>query len=295
MPQTEAATLTLAGLAPAPEAQWQEMRAFLGLGEDDLAAMRTTLEILLRHGPELVRGNYDYLQQFPSTAAILGWEDEVDPAHLEERRRFLTLWLGRNLGLDLSADFARYLYQAGQIHAGLGPRQIRVPPLYVTGAISLVQAAFARYFQAEMTDPAQVGAALTGWNKYLSMQLHMMLAGYEAGMARIEGEVPVTVVLLGRLRQSLGRNEVLVRVASGATVADVLRKFFNCFPEAREEVFRTTWEEGESRSAWMHVEAVYELRPHWNILLGGRDLRFHGGFAAPLGGEQQITIMPPGR
>lgn len=296
MALTAAQTLTLSGLAPAPEEQWAELRAFVALNQDDLAAMRTTLEVLLRSAPALVRDNYDYLRRFPGTAAVLGWESGFGPAHLEERRRFMTLWLGRVLGLDLSDDFARYMYRAGQVHAGHGPRQIHVPPIYVSGGISLAHAAFAERIAAECADVRQVGAALAGWHKYLTMQLHMMLLGYAAGMARDQGAITVPVVLLGRLRHRLGAGEVPVRVPAGAPAADVVRRFFGCHPELRADVFTPVWAERESRSNWMHVERAYELRPHWHIWLSGHDLRFHpAGLHAPVAAGDHITISPPAR
>ncbi|NJN97265.1 MAG: hypothetical protein HC875_25860, partial [Anaerolineales bacterium] len=139
----------LSGLSPTPTEEWQRMRSFLELGQADLTAMVETVEPLFKRGHELVVGNYDYLLKHHDTAVILGWEQGADPAHLAERRRFFTVWLSRTLGLDLSDDFARYLFRAGQIHAGHGPRQTHVPELYVTGAISLVNATFARFLAEE--------------------------------------------------------------------------------------------------------------------------------------------------
>lgn len=67
-----------------------------------------------RRRPELVAQTYDYLRHVPETAAILGWEESVDETHLEERRRFFTVWLARTLGLDTSDEFAHYLFRAGK-------------------------------------------------------------------------------------------------------------------------------------------------------------------------------------
>jgi len=41
------------------------------------------------------------------TAAVLGWEQGFDVAHLQERRRFFTVWVARApSGWDFGADFA---------------------------------------------------------------------------------------------------------------------------------------------------------------------------------------------
>lgn len=173
-------TWTLHDLQPTPEEEWDRLRNFLNLTKSDVNAMLTTVEVLFRRGPELVVGNYDYLLSHHETAAILGWDSGADEAHLAERRRFFTVWLARTLGMDLGHDFARYLFRAGQIHAAHGPRRVHVPERYVTGAVSLVQATFARFLGKEMARHPQVPAALAGWNKVLTLHLHMMLQGYHA-------------------------------------------------------------------------------------------------------------------
>ena len=194
----------LSGLDPLPEDEWDRMERFLGLDQADRAAMQATVEALFRRGHELVVGNYDYLLQNHETAAILGWEQGADPGHLEERRRFFTVWLARTLGLDMSADFARYLFKAGQMHAAHGPRQIHVPEIYITGAISLVNSTFSRFLAEEMPGSEVVPRALAGWNKYLSMHMHMMSLGYHAARALDSGEFVLPVTFYGRLRPLLG-------------------------------------------------------------------------------------------
>jgi hypothetical protein len=111
--------------------------------------------VLFRRGPEIVAETYEYLRRVPETAAIRGWEHEVDATHLDERRRFFTVWLARALALDTSDELASYLFQAGKYHAGHGPRQIHTPPAYVEGSVGLVLAAFARCM-AEADLPAAV-------------------------------------------------------------------------------------------------------------------------------------------
>ncbi len=105
----------LDGLQPDPVSEWQRLQKFLDFGEPDRRAMLATVEPLFKRGHELVVGNYDYLLKHPETAAILGWDQGADPQHLAERRRFFTIWLARTLGIDLSDEFARYLFRAGQI------------------------------------------------------------------------------------------------------------------------------------------------------------------------------------
>lgn len=289
----------LAGLAPTPEEEWQRLREFLALGKADIEAMLETIEALFRRGHELVVGNYDYLLSDHGTAAILGWERGADPDHLAERRRFFTVWLARTLGLDLSDDFARYLFRAGQIHAGHGPRQIYVPELYVTGAISLVQATFARFLMEEMPGKAVVPAALAGWNKMLTMHLHLMLSGFKTACDLDTGDFALKISLFGRMRPITGRQTLDIHLPAGARVETVLHKFFNYFPQARSEVFELNWIEGEgadeSDTSWSVPEKVYAVKSMWRVLLNGRDLSYIGGPTLPVSPGDEISIFPPGR
>jgi molybdopterin converting factor small subunit len=289
----------LSGLTPTPEEDWQRLREFLDLGRADIEAMLQTVEPLFKRGQELVVGNYDYLLHHHETAAILGWERGVDPEHLAERRRFFTVWLARTLGLDFSDDFARYLFRAGQLHAGHGPRQTHVPELYVTGAISLVNATFARFLAEEMPGAAVIPAALTGWNKVLSMHLHMMLSGYQSGRALDDGDFGVPVSLFGRLRAVTGRQELTIQLPDSARMETALQKFFNYFPQARPEVLELSWIGGErvdaSGTPWFVAHKVYEIKPMWRVLLNGKDLSYIGGPEVPIVEGDKISVFPPGR
>ena len=172
------------------------------------------------------------------TAAILGWEGGADPAHLSERRRFFTIWLARLLGMDFSTDLAHYLFRAGKFHAAHGPRRTHVPPVYVTGSISLVNATFARFLVEEMPGSPVIPQALAGWNKVLTLHLHLMQLGYQAAMAVDSGDHAVKFALFGRMRTVTGVHELDIHLADGATAQGALRKFFNYFPQARQRALR---------------------------------------------------------
>jgi molybdopterin converting factor small subunit len=288
--------LELSDLVPEPQEEWQRMLRFVGLDEEQKAAMSRSIEVLFRRGPELVVQTYEYLRSVPETAAILGWEQEVDPEHLEERRRFFTVWLARTLGLDTSNEFALYLFRAGKFHAGHGPRRIHVPSAYVTGSMGLVLAAFARYMSEAHLPPDVIAAAMAGWSKYLMVQLNQMDLGYRVAKDLEKGEIPVRCVVFGRLRSLLGIQELEVRVDQGASVADVLRKFFNYYPQARLEALDRIWHAEERvDSTWVEVIPAYVPRPGWLFLLNGRDLYHAGGFTAPVHPQDEVAIFPPGR
>jgi len=288
--------MELTDLAPAPEEEWQRMLRFVGWSQADHTAASRSLETLFRRGPELVAQTYEYLRRVPETAAILGWEKGFDEVHLEERRRFFTVWLARTLGLDTSDEFARYLFRAGKYHAGHGPRRIHTPPDYVTASIGLVLAAFARYM-AEAQLPGEVLAgAMAAWNKYLTVQLNQMLLGYRAAQALEKGAFPVRCKVVGRLRPLLGITEMEMWAENGGDVRDVLRRFLDYFPQARSEALDRIWDSSEkSDSLWVEVFPTYAPRRGWRILLNGRDVSYIGGFGAPVHSSDEIAIFPPGR
>ena len=289
----------LSGLKPAPEEEWERLQHFLNLGRDERQAMLATLEPLFRRGHELVVANYDYLLQNHETAAILGWEQGADPEHLAERRRFFTLWLARTIGLDMSHDFARYLFRAGQMHAGHGPRHVQVPEIYITGAISLVNAAFARFLAEEMPAAAVVPAALAGWNKYLSLHLHMMLMGYQVAVELDRGDFTIPISLFGRLRDLFHCTQFTAGVLPAEKTGSLLRRVFNYYPQTRSAVFDLDWQESErldsAGTPWLVVEKTYRVRSGWRVLVNGREIDYSGGLEITLQPGDKMQIFPPGR
>ncbi|MCB9139016.1 MAG: MoaD/ThiS family protein [Caldilineaceae bacterium] len=289
----------LDNLADSPETEWARMLRFVQITPDDQQAMLATIEPLFRRGHELVVGTYDYLRDQPETAAILGWEKGADPAHLAERRRFFTVWLARLLGMDMSDDFARYLFVAGKKHAAHGPRKTHVPPVYVSGSISLVNAAFARFLYEEMPGDPIVPAALAGWNKVLTLHQHMMLTGYQVALAVDSGDFPVEVRFFGLLRTIAGSQELAIRVNQGAQVEQLLRKLFNYYPELRGYVLEQEWTDGvredSTGTPWFEATPVYRVRPMWRVLLNGKDISYRDGIASRLEPEQELHVFPPGR
>lgn len=288
--------MELGPLEPEPAEEWGRLLRFVGWGPAERLAATRSVEPLFRRGPELVAGTYDYLRQVPETAAVLGWEARVDEAHLEERRRFFTVWLARTLGLDTSDEFAAYLFRAGQLHAGHGPRRIHTPPEYVTGSMALVQSGFARCLLEAGLDGADTAAALGAWSKYLSVHLNQMLFGYRVAQALSAGEVVVRCRVYGRLRPVVGSGQTDVHVNEPATVGTVLRKYLNYYPQVRAQALDRVWHaEDDPRSLWRRAVPVFRPRPGWRILRNGREVEYGLGLAEPAQAGDEVAIFPPGR
>ncbi len=293
-------SLELTGLED-PLHMWHRLIAYLGLDDEDvIVAMRRTSETLLRDAADFVVGAYDYLAAFDETASILGWEQEQDPEHLEERRQFFATWMARAIGVDLSDEFAAYLFGAGILHAGHGPRGIHTPPQWVMGAVAMVQAHFAERILHYGHERELAAVAIGAWDKYLMLQNYQMLAGYEVARELDNGPFSVTVKLYGKLQAMVGREEWDVHIHSDSTLADVLRKFFNYHPVLREEFFEVAWRapEDDVEATWAtDFEKVYVPKqgPHWRILLNGKEVRYHGGFDQPVKDGDVVALFPPGR
>lgn len=288
--------LQISGLARPPADAWKALKRFAGPTPAEQRAMRQTVDVLFRRGYELVVATYDHLAQTPETAEILGWEGGMDEAHLAERRRFFTIWLARTLSLDLGTDFALYLFRAGQVHAGHGPRHIHTPPLWVTGSMGLVLGAFADFIRAEHDDVNVVAPALAGWNKYLMMQLNQMQAGYVAACRLDEGAFAVPVRAFARLRDLLPPPLEAVRLHRDSTLADLLRKLIDAVPALGLEMLEQGWHSfDDAADDWLRVEPVYTLRAGWRVLVNGKDVRYGGGFDQALAPGDQVELFPPGR
>jgi molybdopterin converting factor small subunit len=294
--ETTAPALELHDLMPEPGEEWRRMLRFIGLNRQDKLAMSRSAESLLQRAHELVVNTYDYLRSVPETAAILGWEDGVDEAHLEERRRFFTIWLTRTLGLDTGDEFADYLFRAGKFHAGHGPRRVHTPPAYVIASIGLVLASFATYMSEAGLAADVIAGALAGWNKYLMVQLHLMLLGYQAALVMETGSQKIQITLFGRLRDIVGSRELSLAVEESADVGDALRKLFNYHPQVRPEALELVWQaDNERDSLWLEVFPVYRPRSGWRVLLNGRNIAYAGGFDSAVTDGDTLAIFPPGR
>ena len=293
---TETPYLELQRLAPAPEEEWKQLLRFANLTPQDKVAMANSAEVLLQRSHEFVVGTYDYLRDTPETAAVLGWEKGVDEAHLQERRQFFAIWLSRTIGLDTSDEFAQYLFRAGKLHAGHGPRRIHTPGKFIFGSIGLVLATFARYMQEANLSGAVIAGAMAGWSKYLLAQLHMMQIGYEAARELENGRFPINVSLYGRLRRIADCQELSIWADENAQTGDIMTKFFNYLPQTRPEALERTWRSHDKEdSLWLETYPVYHPKGGWRVLLNGRDLNYNGGFATPIHAQDTIAIFPPGR
>jgi hypothetical protein len=158
----------------------QELMAFVEFGDTDVAVIRRTAPVLLKHEGALTEAIYEHFLKFPATARFFLLEDGTpDRQRLERRKHSLRRWLRDTADASMTHDFVYYLLAVGLSHShrafGSGGK---VPPHFLVGAVSLVQTAFARLFEAELNDRQQALEAAVAWNKLLLVHLNVLLLGY---------------------------------------------------------------------------------------------------------------------
>jgi len=157
----------------------REQIAFIGLGDADVALIRETAPIVLRHEAALTAALYEHFLTFPASARFFQSEDgSPDRKRLERRQHSLGRWLGETAEVAIDNGFVYYLLGVALSHSHreYGPGG-KVPPQLMVGAMSLTQTALAAVFQAELGAREALAAAVA-WNKLLLVHLNVLLLGY---------------------------------------------------------------------------------------------------------------------
>ncbi len=157
----------------------REMMEFVGLGEADVAAIRRSAPIVLRHAERLTETLYEHFLKFPRSARFFLREDgTVDVERLERRKHSLARWLRETAEAAATHEFSYYLLAVGisHSHRARGPGGT-IPPHLMIGAMSLAQSALASLLEAEL-ERSEAAAAAVAWNKLLLVNLSALLLSY---------------------------------------------------------------------------------------------------------------------
>ena len=163
-------------------ARMQQMADFVGLTDEDLAAIRESGPLLLARAEELTSAVYDHFLKFPGSARFfLTPEGEVDQTRLDRRKHSLGRWLRHSIDFQIDDQFPVFLLAMGVVHSN--PSLERgylgsIPARFMIGTMSFAQTAIASVLSQDMGDPARVLQASMAWNKVLMLQLDVLLAGY---------------------------------------------------------------------------------------------------------------------
>jgi hypothetical protein len=158
----------------------REQVAFVGLGDEDIALIRSTAPLAVKHEAEMTAALYDHLLKFPETAQFFLLEDgSPDRERIERRKHSLGSWLREMAKVEITREYVYYTLGVALSHSHreYGPGG-RIPPQYMVGAMSLTQTVLAGALQAEIADPREALRAIIAWNKLLLVQLNILLLGY---------------------------------------------------------------------------------------------------------------------
>jgi hypothetical protein len=157
----------------------REMMEFVGLGEADVAAIRGSAPVVLRHADRLTAALYEHFLAFARSARFFLREDgSVDQERIERRKHSLTRWLRETAAVATTQEFSYYLLAVAISHSNRahGPGGT-IPPNLMIGAMSLAQSALAGVFAEDLSADEAARASLA-WNKLLMVHLSVLLLGY---------------------------------------------------------------------------------------------------------------------
>ncbi|MGH7340052.1 MAG: protoglobin family protein, partial [Candidatus Rokuibacteriota bacterium] len=154
----------------------REMMEFVGLGEADVTAIRSSAPFVLKHADELTAALYDHFLAFPRSAGFFLREDgSVDTVRIERRKHSLTRWLRETAQVATTSEFSYYLLAVAVSHSNRPERPGgNIPPHLMVGAMSLAQTALAGVFDADLPRD-ESRAASVAWNKLLLVHLSVLL------------------------------------------------------------------------------------------------------------------------
>ena len=163
-------------------ARMEEVASFVGLGQAELDALRTTAPAVLKHAEEITASVYDHFLEYPESRNFFLTETgEVNQDRLARRKHSLTRWLRGSIEFQVDNDFPIRLLATGIVHSHPPVHRAHmgsIPSRFMVGTISFIQTALANILQHEMDDPAEAMKASIAWNKMLMVQLDILLAGY---------------------------------------------------------------------------------------------------------------------
>ena len=158
----------------------QELIAFVGLDDADVAIIRQTAPLILKHEHALTSALYEHFLLFPYSARFFLNADGIpDEQRLARRKHSLGRWLRETAQAAMTHEFVYYLLaiSLSHSHRAHGPGGT-IPPQFMVGAMSLVQTTFARLLRDEVDDLATAYEAAMAWNKLLLLHLNVLLLGY---------------------------------------------------------------------------------------------------------------------
>lgn len=154
-------------------------RELVGYTSEDAARIEASSALISGHTGQMAEEIYRGLLARPETAVqFIDAAGAVDTTEVLMRRTAFEKWLRSVIVDPLDVRTADYLASVGHAHARRESAATRIKARYLLSTIGSVQAAFTRILAAAISDPAELGACISAWNKRLMIHLDMLLAVY---------------------------------------------------------------------------------------------------------------------
>jgi len=96
----------------------REQMAFVGLDAEDIALIRQTAPLVLKHEAALTSALYEHFLKFPVTAQFfLGPDGAPDRERIERRKHSLGRWLKETAEVAINEGFVYYLLGVALSHS----------------------------------------------------------------------------------------------------------------------------------------------------------------------------------
>jgi hypothetical protein len=162
--------------------RFAEMVDFVGLSEEDRQLIKVSAPIIMAQARKLSDAVYDRLLQYPQARKFFVTDsDEPDPKRIEANKQTMLSWLRATAAAPLNDGFVRYLAAISVMHMNTPlhrPGLSSVAPRYIIGVLSFYQTAIADLLQQHMADTTQALRTSVAWNKWLMLQIELLLASY---------------------------------------------------------------------------------------------------------------------
>ena len=163
-------------------ARMRQMADFVGFTDEDLELVRASGPVLLPRADELAAAVYEHFLSYPATARyFLTRDGEVNEPRLERRKHSLARWMRNSIEFKIDEQFPVFLLAVGVVHSNPplpAGRHGSVPARFMTGTISFIQTQIASMLAEEISDSTRALQMSAAWNKMLTLQLDILLAGY---------------------------------------------------------------------------------------------------------------------
>ena len=165
-------------------ARFAEMVDFVGVSEEDRQLIKASASLIMAHARSLNDVAYDHLLKYPQARKFFVTDDgEPDERRIEANKQTMISWLRATAAAPLNDGFVRYLVGTSQMHRNIPIHRSHLSPVaprYIIGIISYYQTAIADLLHQHMADPGLASRTSMAWNKWLMVELELLLAMYLA-------------------------------------------------------------------------------------------------------------------